>query len=148
MKINWGTGIVIAFVLFISFIMYFVINMSTNKSYEHDLVTDDYYKKELEFQSEINQEKNAKALTENLSWKKTPSGILIKFPSSIDSNTITGTAFFYRPSNKKLDFNIPIALSSHTLLVPKDKLLEGRWDIKIQWTHNNINYLFKDKLTY
>ncbi len=47
MKINWGTGIVIAFVAFIAFIMYFVINMITNKKYDHDLVTEDYYKEEL-----------------------------------------------------------------------------------------------------
>ena len=50
MKINWGTGIVLAFIGFISFIMYFVVNMNTNKKYDHDLVTEDYYKQELEFQ--------------------------------------------------------------------------------------------------
>ena len=36
MKINWGTGIVIAFIAFISFIMYFVVNMNVNKKYDHD----------------------------------------------------------------------------------------------------------------
>ena len=43
MKINWGTGIVIAFIGFIAFIMYFVINMNVNDKYNHDLVTEDYY---------------------------------------------------------------------------------------------------------
>ncbi|MCK5400025.1 MAG: FixH family protein, partial [Flavobacteriaceae bacterium] len=51
MKMNWGTGIVIAFIGFIAFIMFFVITMSTNKKYEHDLVTEDYYKEELEYQN-------------------------------------------------------------------------------------------------
>ena len=53
MKLNWGTGIVIAFVGFISFIMYFVITMNTDKALDHDLVTEDYYKEELEFQNDI-----------------------------------------------------------------------------------------------
>ena len=48
MKINWGTAIVIAFVCFISFIMYFVISMSTDKKYDHDLVVEDYYGQELQ----------------------------------------------------------------------------------------------------
>ena len=50
-KINWGTGIVIAFVLFISFILYFVIKTSTDTTYEYDLVAKDYYKDELEYQA-------------------------------------------------------------------------------------------------
>lgn len=148
MKLNWGTGIVIAFLCFISFIMYFVINMSTNKSYEHDLVTEDYYKQELEFQNEINHEKNAKALTKNLSWQKTTSGIVINFPDNLNANAISGDVFLYRPSNKKFDFSLPITLNAHKLTIPKDKLLEGRWDIKVKWKHNNTSYLFKDKIVY
>ena len=53
MKFNWGTGIVLAFIGFISFIMYFVINMNTNDKYDHDLVTEDYYKQELEISYNI-----------------------------------------------------------------------------------------------
>ncbi|WGU68469.1 FixH family protein [Capnocytophaga canimorsus] len=49
MKINWGTGIVLAFVFFIAFILYFVIQMSTNKKYDHELVTEEYYKKRIGF---------------------------------------------------------------------------------------------------
>ena len=50
MKINWGTGIVLAFIGFIGFILYFVIRMSTDDSANHDLVTEEYYKKELSYQ--------------------------------------------------------------------------------------------------
>ena len=55
MKFNWGTGVVIAFILFISFIMYFVISMNTDKSLDHDLVDENYYKQELEFNKDINK---------------------------------------------------------------------------------------------
>ena len=66
MKFNWGTGIVLAFIGFISFIMYFVVNMNTDKKLDHDLVTEDYYKQELKYQNDIDKEKNAKTLTTNL----------------------------------------------------------------------------------
>ena len=59
MKINWGTGIVIGMTLFIGFIMYMVITMMTDKNYDHDLVTEAYYAKDLAYQQEIDAEKNA-----------------------------------------------------------------------------------------
>ena len=102
MKINWGTAIVIAFVCFISFIMYFVISMSTNKKYNHDLVVEDYYGEELQFQDDIDKEEHSKTLSTNISWKKTNKGIEISFPKNLDYKNIEGKVFLYRPSNKQL----------------------------------------------
>ena len=90
MKINWGTAIVIAFVLFISFIMYFVINMSTNKKYNHDLVTADYYQQELQYQEDINKEENTNAKNYQLALKPTSEGLLLSFPKQTDAKKIIG----------------------------------------------------------
>ena len=148
MKLNWGTGIVIAFIAFISFIMYFVINMNTNKKYDHDLVTDDYYKEELEFQDDIDKEKNAKELSQNVQWEKVSNGLKITFPETFDFNKITGKVFLYRPSNKQFDFEIPISLSNHYLLIPDSRLLDGRWNIKVYWQYNGKSYLYKKEINY
>lgn len=148
MKINWGTGIVIAFICFISFIMYFVITMVTNDKYNHDLVVEDYYKQELNFQNDINKEKNAKSLAENIKWQQTPDGLLLKFPNNFKDGDISGTVYMYRPSNKTLDFNLPLEINNHHFLIPNSKLVEGRWNIKIDWNHNSSNYLFKESISY
>ena len=148
MKVNWGTAIVLAFVGFIGFIMYFVISMATNDKYDHDLVVEDYYQKELKFQTDIDKEENSKNLITNVSWKKTQDGILVEFPKNLDIENIKGKVFLYRPSNKHLDFEIPISLSNHNLLIPDNKLLDGRWNISIDWTNNNESYLFKDAINY
>ncbi|WP_296383013.1 FixH family protein [Winogradskyella sp.] len=148
MKINWGTAIVIAFVCFIAFIMYFVISMSTDKKYGHDLVVEDYYQQELKFQTDIDKEANSKSLDSNISWTKTNNGIQINFPKNLDLKQIKGTVFLYRPSNKHLDFEIPISLSNHTLLIPDKRLLGGRWNIKVDWEYNNNAYLYKTDITY
>ena len=47
MKINWGTGLAIVMGLFITFILYFVIRISTEDKYDYDLVSEEYYKKEV-----------------------------------------------------------------------------------------------------
>ena len=148
MKINWGTGIVLAFIGFISFIMYFIINMYTNKNYHFDLVIEDYYKAELELQNDIDKEENAKYLIKNISWEKTDKGIIIEFPENLDIKNITGKVFLYRPSNKQLDFETKISLSNHNLLIPDKRLLDGRWNIKVYWQYNGNSYLYKKEIFY
>ena len=148
MKINWGTGIVLAFIGFIGFIMYFIIQMSVNKKYDHDLVVEDYYKQELQFQNDINKEENSKSLKENVYWVKTDEGLLITFPKDLNENEIKGKVFLYRPSNKQLDFEIPISISNHNLLIPDSRLLDGRWNIKIDWKYKESSYLFKEEIIY
>lgn len=148
MKLNWGTGIVISIIAFMSFIMYFVITMSTKQGYNHDLVTEKYYQKELDFQQNIEATKNAKRLKNNLTVTKSKEGLTINFPKDFDYNKIKGKMFLYRPSNKQLDFEIPLSLSNTNLLVPENRLLGGRWNITISWQYKGKNYLFKEELIY
>lgn len=148
MKLNWGTAIVIAFIGFIGFIMFFVVRMSTDDKYNHELVADDYYQQELEYQNDIDKVENAKALSEEISYTKTEEGLLLSFPKEIDQLKIEGKVFLIRPSNKQLDFEIPISLSNHYLLIPDNRLLDGRWNIRIEWTDGKETYLYKSALTY
>ncbi|MFD2564367.1 FixH family protein [Aquimarina rubra] len=148
MKINWGTAIVLVFIGFISFILYFVVRMNTEKKFEHDLVTEDYYKQELAFQEEINAEENGNALENNVKVKKIAEGLLVTFPKDKNYTKLSGTISLYRPSNKKLDFEIPITLQSSEILIPKNQLIEGRWNIMVNWEYDNISYLFKESFTY
>ena len=147
-KINWGTGIVLAFVGFIAFVLFFVYKMSTDQSANHDLVTEEYYQKELAFQEEIDAVKNAQTLEGDLTYKRTENGLYIELPSELEDAQASGNVSLYRPSNKHLDFDLPISLSSTHLLIPDERLLDGRWDIKIWVTHEGTPYLFKKRITY
>ncbi|MFD2726821.1 FixH family protein [Hyunsoonleella rubra] len=148
MKINWGTGIVLAFVGFIGFIMYFIVSMNIDDRYDHDLVSEDYYGEELKYQEDIDKLKNAKTLTTNISYSKSSEGLRINFPSDIDFKKITGKVFLYRPSNKQLDFETSISLSNPYLLIPDNRLVDGRWNIKIDWQYRGKSYLFKEAINY
>ncbi|HLV13998.1 MAG TPA: FixH family protein [Xanthomarina sp.] len=148
MKINWGTGLVIAMLCFISFIMYFIIKVNTDSTYDHDLVIEEYYKAELKFQGELNREKKSRELAEDISWKKTEEGLLISFPDNLNTEEITGSVFLYRTSNKKFDFEMPISISNNIMLIPSDRLLEGRWNLKVDWKYKNGEYLYKKEIMY
>jgi|SRR5690606_22693868 len=146
MKFNWGTGIVMAFAMFISFIGYLVIKMNTNEIYQHDLVTEDYYKKELELQQKIDNAAAAAAMDYSIKVKQRVEGLLIGFPENLRDDQIKGSVYMYNPSNKKLDFTTAIKLEGSKMLIPSKHLLEGRWDIEINWEVNQIPYYFKTKL--
>ncbi|NKI31270.1 FixH family protein [Croceivirga thetidis] len=148
MKINWGTGIVLAFIGFIAFILYFVVRMNIDDSTDHELVTDEYYKQELAYQDEIDAERSASLMNAKLKLEKSETGITIHFPESFDSKIITGKVSLYRPSNRHLDFDFPIRLSNSHLLIPDNRLLDGRWDITVKWDYEENSFLFKEKINY
>ena len=148
MKINWGTGIVIAFVLFISFIGYFVVRMNIDTRTDHELVTDNYYEKELIYQQEIDAQKATIEAGVNPKVARVDEGLLITFSEQFEPNQVFGEVSLYRPSNQLLDFNLPIKLSNTHMLIPDKKLVGGRWDLSITWTYKDKKFLYNEKLTY
>lgn len=147
-KISWPTGIVLALVAFMIFILSFVYKVMFLPEYDHHLVSEEYYKDELNYQQEINKENKGVALKDNIKITKDSLGLTIIFPKEFDPSKITGLISFLRLSNDKIDFNIPIELASNQILISKDKLVAGRWDVKIDWSVNGADYLYKEKLIY
>ena len=79
MKINWGTGIVIAFGLFMTFILYFVFEVQSNSKYDNDLVVEEYYKHDSHFQEEMARIQNAHDLQQKPSITYNSEGVRIIF---------------------------------------------------------------------
>jgi hypothetical protein len=146
MKINWGTGIVIAFGLFMTFILYFVFRVQSDSKYDNDLVVEEYYKHDAHFGDEMTKVQNAEDLAQKPIVSIIDEGISIVFPESFISKNIKGKVSLYRPSNKRLDFEVPISLSNSTLLIPKKSLVGGRWDINMEWEYSGKTYLTKETI--
>lgn len=144
MKINWGTGIVIAFGLFMTFILYFVFEVQSNSKYDNDLVVEEYYKHDSHFQEEMARIQNVHDLKNKPSMIYTAEGLKIAFPNTFENEKIKGNVLLYRPSNKKFDFDTEIALTNNALLIPQKKLIKGRWDVHMEWQYNGIKYLSKE----
>lgn len=148
MKINWGTGIVIAMIAFMSFILFFVVKMFTEDEYQYDLVVEEYYKQEIGFQDELDAERSAIELDENVVIEQTETGIRIDFPGKEASSDIDGIVTFYRPSNKNLDFTKTILLEDQKMFVPKNEIAAGRWNISVRWVQNGKTYLTRKNINF
>ena len=144
MKINWGTGIVIAFALFMTFILYFVFEVQSNSKYDNDLVVEEYYKHDLHFQDEMKRIQNAHDLQQKPTVVFNSEGVKVVFPETFEADKIKGNVLLYRASNKKFDFNTPIVLSNPALLIPKNKLIKGQWNVNMEWQYEGKKYLSKE----
>ena len=147
-SLNWGTGIVISFVLFMSFILYFVFKVQSSSKYNNELVVEEYYKKDAHFETEMVQLQNAHDLAQQPQISVNAQGISVVFPKQFDPAKMKGIVSLYRPSNKKLDFEIPISISSSTLLIPKKSLVGGLWDITLSWTYDDKSYIESQRVYF
>ena len=145
---NWGTGISIAIVCFIIFILSFVYRSVVMDEYQHELVSEDYYKEELHYQEEIDKMENAKKLEQDVRLVNSPEGIRIIFPERMSPLEIEGTVVFKKLDNKKLDLELNLELEDHELLIPADKLVQGKWLVRIDWKYGDEEYLLKDDWFY
>lgn len=119
--------------------------MMIDKKYDHDLVTEDYYKKELSFQAGKEKEDKTIEAGMNVDVQTLSQGVEFVFPNKIQGKKVQGFLFFYRPSDKTLDFNVPIALEDNKMLVTSDKLAKGRWNVDVNYVVEGEEYLTTKK---
>jgi hypothetical protein len=148
MKFNWGTGVVVAFGLFMTFILFFVMKVQTNSAYHNELVEKDYYKQEKFVDLNMAKEANLKLLPSPVVIKKVEEGIQVQFPEEFNPTEIIGKVSLYRPSNQKLDSEITISLTNSHLLIPKSSLVGGLWDIMIDFEYQGKGYLKKETIYF
>ena len=145
-KPNWGTSIVIAFLLFISFILYFIIKVQSNSKYDNELVVEEYYKHDAHYSEELAKFQNAEDLKTKPEISVTKEGVIISFPKEFDAKEIKGKVSLYRPSAKLLDFERVIQLSNSTMLIPKKDFAGGNWDMTLSWSYQGKEYSIKKQL--
>lgn len=134
MKISWGTGIVIAIIIFMAITVATVIFMMNQ---DVDLVSDDYYEKGIKYQQQIDMENRSQRLKKNVKMEWTGNMFEISFPEDYVNHTITGEIFFYRPSDSKKDFKLPLSLMERIQFVPVQGLEKGLWRVQLNWILDN-----------
>ena len=95
---NWGKRIILGMALFIGFILTMVIVMMRQKI---DLVEEDYYKRELNYESQLNAQKNYASATEKISLESATDSLLVYFPAAFQQEDVT--IALQRPDDKSKD---------------------------------------------
>jgi hypothetical protein len=142
MNISWGTKIAIlysSFVLMIGVMVYVCVNQQV------DLVSDDYYERELAFQDKINEMNNANALPEKIIHTILASEIQLQFPNLFKGQKMEGEIYFFRPSDKSKDFKLPVSLNDNMQeVISLSNLSKGMYKMQINWTTNEKKYFSEE----
>lgn len=136
---NWGKGIVIGMSLFMAFILYMVINLMVTNV---DLQSEDYYKKEIEYETEIAQLNNANQLAEKVTLVRKDDYLFIQLPDSLDIRK--SIIEFVRPNDMQDDQSL-VGGSEKELIYPLSKLQDGMYDVQVQFEDGNRIYLHKTR---
>jgi hypothetical protein len=135
---HWGKKIVI---LYIGFVIMVLASVFFAMNQRVDLVTDNYYEKELKYQEQIDKSQRTKILNEKTDIQLLEKNVKMKFPVLPDKNNSKDFILFYRPSDISKDFKVAISTDSLGIqLVSTEKLSKGFWKIKLYWTSHGIEY--------
>lgn len=128
---NWGKKITIAYLAFVALIVTMVVVSVRQKV---DLVSADYYAKELNYQSDLNKLNNAKALSSQLNCIVLDNALQIQFPTEHSTSTIQGKVFVYKPSDNKSDRTIAINATDGIQVIPTTEFAKGMYKVIVDWT--------------
>jgi len=143
MKFNWGTGVTIFFMSFVVFILFMAYKCFQT---DFDLVTEDYYAKELVYQETIQKLNNEKRLKESFFIKKLENGVSLAFPKDQAIAGIKGTVQFFRPSDKELDKYFELTQNPEgTYFFKSENFQKGIYKVKVDWESGQTSY-FKEEV--
>jgi len=144
MKINWGTGI---FIFYSCFAMSLFFQVYKSTQYDHHLVVEDYYAKDLAYQSTFDKLKNSMSLKTPLTieHQQPIQQVDLAFPK--DFKVVAGSILLYRASDKKADIRLPIKVDAHNnMTINIETLQMGRWKVEVDWTADGTAYLNRKKI--
>lgn len=146
MKFSWGTGIALFYGTFVAVLVVVVIR---SFSVDHDLVVEDYYKEDLAYQSHYVKLENAQKLTNGLliSLNREQEHVRFQFPVELGANQ--GVIRFYRPSDKGLDFEVPVQPDANgEQFVPSRDLKPGLWKVQVDWQAGGKPYFKEESIMF
>jgi hypothetical protein len=108
-----------------------------------DLVSEDYYKKEIEYEKEISALKNTEASKEKVVVLDKGDFIIFQFPTTKNIENIE--IQLLRPNNDKKDVTVT-EKNTKNVMIEKKKLEKGIYKASIHYTSQGQRFLQKEEL--
>ena len=137
-KFNWGWGLAIVYSGFVMFMLFMVWRSTVLKT---ELVTTDYYGKELKYQEQLDKMKRVNGLKDSISWTIENKRVLLTFPKEVKDKEVKADILFYRPDNSLRDFNVSCHVdSTGRCIVASEKFHHGLYKMQIDWSAGGQTY--------
>jgi len=140
---NWGYKILIVYLVFVSGIMLLVFKSSSQKV---DLVTTDYYAKELKYQEKIDAMKSVHQLSDTVKYAMNDGRLAIVFPKDFSGKEIDGKVLLYCPSDEDKDITHNFSVKDLQVSVPVHNAGRLEYQLQLSWQADGTSYYFEKKL--
>ena len=140
---NWGHKIIAVYVVFVAGMIFLVFKSSRQNI---ELVTEDYYAKELVYQQKIDELKRTALLSDTIKIAVVHHELNINFPKDFAAKKITGEVTVYCPADEKKDMKqqFTVTDSSVNIAIPAGNI--GLHYVKINWRTEGVNYYYEKKI--
>ena len=140
---NWGYKILVVYGIFVLGIMFMVFKSSSQKM---DLVTSDYYGKELKYQQIIDQTGRANELSEQVRYEIKDNVLQVFFPKDFAGKTVSGSVELYYPADENKDVKKDFSLQDTTFSMVISSANKGLHELHISWKADGKDYYFEKKI--
>jgi len=135
----WPASIAGFFVLAITFLATFVVWAVRQRE---DLVSADYYEREIRYQQQLDSLKRSQSLVAHavVTFEPAQQVVVITLPAAKRENA-TGQVQLYRPSDARMDRELPLALAADgTQKLDARSLADGLWKVRVRWSAGGQEY--------
>lgn len=140
---NWGYKILLVIVVFVSGILFMVYKSTTTVS---EMVTSDYYEKELVYQKTIDAQANVNDLEGSVNYNLENDQLAISFPNDFAGKTLEGEVTLYYPSDKSKDIVQKFSLQDSRILIPVNTADKKGFTLQLSWQCEGKSYYFEKKI--
>ena len=130
------TGFFIIAIIFIATFIAFAVRQ------REDLVSADYYEREVRYQSQLDSMNRSQSFAAQsvVTFEPQMQTIVITLPVA-QTQGATGNIHLYRPSDARMDRELPLALTEDgTQRLNAKKLADGLWKVRVKWNANGQDY--------
>ncbi len=140
---SWGYRVTIITFSFVCFMTCMVIAAFRQ---DFDLVTEDYYGKELQFQSQIDKQINQQHLKGNITCEQNKEELKLLFPTDFKGQPITGKVLLFRPSDAAKDLSLVLMTNGEAFKISKKELFSGLYAVQIDYKVAGKLYYFEQDI--
>ncbi len=141
---SWGYKILAGYLVFVAGIMVLVFKSSDQKV---DLVTRDYYGKELQYQQRIDEISRAKALAVQPEFITGTAAVEIRLPADFHGKKITGSLQLYCPSDEARDRVVNIDQDGQLpVQIGLKSSDHGNYSLQLSISSDGLRYYFEKNI--
>lgn len=140
---SWGYKIMTVYLVFVAGIALMVYKSTTQKI---DLVTPDYYARELKFQERIDAVKRTEVLSAKVKYEVKDKKLSITLPAEFDSKEVNGSALLYCPADNNKDIKKDFTTNNTITTVAIPLSAKGAYQLQLSWIAEGHAYYFEENL--